>query len=78
MQDEINIKAKNDMAEQIINDIEFGYGLKMIYNKIIAGNYGNEPIHVKENLFEQDSSVIDKMCSQEEEDIKRFISVNKK
>ncbi len=49
-----NIDAKNDVVTDIKDDIEFGYDVEMIYNKIMNGSYGNEPIDKKFNHFENE------------------------
>jgi hypothetical protein len=41
----LNVRAKNDLAREILSDIEFGYDLEMIEAKIRNGCYGNDPVH---------------------------------
>lgn len=47
----ISIDAANDVAYAIKDDIEFGYDVDMIYNKIMYGSYGNTKLSTKHDWF---------------------------
>lgn len=53
MKQPVSVIAKDDMAESIKDDIEFGYDLEMIYGKIMQGSYGNKTIDEKYDWFRQ-------------------------
>jgi len=47
-----NVLASNRTVSYIKDDIEFGYDLEMIYNKILYGAYDNDPYEPEDDWFE--------------------------